>query len=75
MKHACITCALHLLKSEDSKIEGHVLLNAGFLFLDAYPEIKQRKCDTPALPHKLSRGRQVLNSASTRVVAYVCCDT
>ena len=47
--------AVHLLKSADSGIEGHVLLNAGFLFLDACPEIKQRECDTPALPHKLSR--------------------
>ena len=48
---------VHLLKSADSVIEGYVLLNAGFLFLDAYPEIKLRKCDTPALPHKLSRGK------------------
>ena len=43
-----------LLKSADSVIEGHVLLNSGFLFLAAYPEIKFRKCDTPTLPHKLS---------------------
>ena len=37
--------------------EGHVLLKAGFLFLVAYPEIKFRKCDIPALPHKLSSGK------------------
>lgn len=37
--------------------EGHVLLKAGFLFLVAYPEIQFRKCDIPALPHKLSRGK------------------
>ena len=48
---------VHLLKSADSVIEGYVLLNAGFLFLDAYPEIKLRKCDTPALPYKFSNGK------------------
>ena len=65
MHHACSTCAsecvsgvvVHLLKSSDSVNEGHVLLNAGFLSLDAYPEIKLRKCDTPTLPHKLSSGK------------------
>ena len=46
-----------LLKSADSVIEGHVLLKAGFLFLAAYPEIKFRKCDISALPHKLSSGK------------------
>lgn len=37
--------------------EGHILLKAGFLFLVAYPEIQFRKCDIPALPHKLSSGK------------------
>ena len=37
--------------------EGHVLLKAGFLFLAAYPDTRFRKCDIPALPHKLSRGK------------------
>lgn len=49
--------AVHLLKSAHSVSEGHILLNAGFLFLDAYPEIKLRKCDMPVLPHKLSSGK------------------
>ena len=40
--------------------EGHVLLKAGFLFLVAYPEIKFRKCDISALPHKLSSGKTSL---------------
>ena len=49
--------AMHLVKSADSVIEGHVLLKDRFLFLVAYPEIKFRKCDSPALPHKLSSGK------------------
>ena len=40
--------------------EGHVLLKAGFLFFVAYPEIKFRKYDAPALPHKLSSGKTSL---------------
>ena len=48
---------VHLLKSADSVIDGYVLLNAGFLFLDAYPEFKPRKCDTSALTQKLSSGK------------------
>ena len=34
--------AVYLLKSADPGIEGPVLLNAGFLFLDTCSEIKQR---------------------------------
>ena len=49
--------AMHLLKSADSLIEGHILLNAGVLFWGAYPETKFRKCDTFALSHKLSNGK------------------
>ena len=48
--------AVPLFKNGDSVTERHVLLKAGFLFLVAYPEIKFRKYDTPALPHKLSSG-------------------
>ena len=43
-----------LLNSADSVIEGHIHLNAEFLFLGAYPEIKLRKYDTPALSCKSS---------------------
>lgn len=49
-------------------------MKAGFLFLVAYPEIKFRKCDISAVPHKLSSEKTGLNSASARVVAYVYCD-
>ena len=66
MQHACSACASEgCLRSCSalaqecrlSKIEGHVLLKAGFLFLVAYPEIKFRKCDMSAVPHKLSSGK------------------
>ena len=74
--------AVHLLKSADSVIERNVLLNACcffFVCLFFVFWVHNQRSNSESVIYMLCHTtsvlrRQILNSASTRVVAYVCCD-